>query len=176
MSKGRRQSRELTAFQVLARICWRTDEAVRMFSGRNAETLWNNALAGNYPFGLGDPKVAPAEAERQVTEAMRSGALSYRVGPERRPKSKFHSLAPGEAIRRMEQGRSDEVWIKLSEVAKAFGLSKEQMLKYLQLGVLRVHGTPFKKNDPTQGYYDLAVRADALVEFMAETGLRPLNS
>ncbi len=69
---------EWTAFQSLAWICWRSKRAVRMFSNDQAAERWLAALRGEFPPTLGKPKVTPAVAERELSRAIREGALPYR--------------------------------------------------------------------------------------------------
>jgi hypothetical protein len=65
----------LSGFQALAWIAWRTEKAVKAFSGPDAEDLWDAARAGKFPDGLGQPKVTPIAAEQELNAAMRSGEL-----------------------------------------------------------------------------------------------------
>jgi hypothetical protein len=75
---------EWTMHQTLAWMCWRNEQAVRAFAGERETVvaLWKQALDGRYPIRLRAPRfMAPAEAERQLSEAVRSGKLTAYVRP-----------------------------------------------------------------------------------------------
>jgi hypothetical protein len=65
----------MTPLQAMAFICWRTTEAVAVFSVYDAPALWRSARAGFWPLGLGPPLVPPCVAEYDLKEAVDTGAL-----------------------------------------------------------------------------------------------------
>jgi hypothetical protein len=71
-------SGDWNGFQTMAWIAWRNHRAVRLFSGEDAEQLWQAAKAGRFPKGLGRPKIPPVTAEMDLRIAMETGRVRYR--------------------------------------------------------------------------------------------------
>lgn len=125
--------KRMSGYQALAWIAWRSEKAVRAFSGKNAEALWNAAEAGDFPKGLGKPSVTPTMAERELRQQMQSGVLPWDTV--KKPKKKSGPLPPEEAARRMEAG--EEVYLNVEDVMNLLGRAgAEALLQSLRNGDL----------------------------------------
>ncbi len=76
------------------------------------------------------------------------------------------ALTAEEAVARIEDGRSDELQVPISQVMRAFGMTEDETLDELLSGRLVATGEP----DGQGGYTHIAIRGDRLMAWMLLTG------
>ncbi|HTI79477.1 MAG TPA: hypothetical protein VL614_03405 [Acetobacteraceae bacterium] len=144
-------------WQTLAWIAWRKRKAVRLFSGPDAEQLWEAAKQNRWPKGLGLPMVLPVEAERLLLP------LSDRIEARRKPFEDMETLDasdPGTVMRRIRE-EPEKLIVPLHQVQQCFKLTDEELLAELRSGRLVASGRPTMR-----GYADMGVTVDKLIEWM----------
>jgi hypothetical protein len=74
---------EYNGYQAMAWIAWRTEKAVKAFSGPapEAHAMWQLSERGIFPTGLGKPIVAPIAARHELMTAMKTGTVQWRKTP-----------------------------------------------------------------------------------------------
>jgi hypothetical protein len=79
-------------------------------------------------------------------------------------------LSPAEAVKTLEEDPSS-FWITPRELMRSFGLTQDELMAELRSGRLQAHGEPRRGG----GYKNVLINGQNLLEWMADTGRRPIS-